>query len=287
MLSKNILAKIRLIKIRTKRLLAGLALGDYRTKQKGYGLEFEQLNDYQLGHDIRFIDWKSSARAGKMLVKQYYEEKSRVVLIAVDVSQSSFFGSQYGTKYDINAELASIMTFVASYNNDLVGLILFDDSIELFIPPSKGRMHINSIVEKIFAAKPRNKRTSLGSMLHFVGALRKKDAILVIISDFIDQSFDKKLLSLALHHTIFAFRCRDAYELSIPDIGFLQCQDIETGEQLILDMRKSSTRQFSRLLDQIKHDQDVLFRKCGVHYMDICNSTPYINDVIRFFHIYK
>lgn len=283
MLPKDVLAKIRLIEIRTKKLLSGSGIGDYKTKQKGFGLEFEQLNDYQLGHDIRFIDWKSSARAGKMLVKQYYDEKNRTILLAIDISQSSFFGSHYGSKYDINAQLASILAFVGYYSNDLVGLILFAENIEIFVPPARGRKHITILVEKIFSVKPRNKKTSLAAMLRFVGSLRVKDAILIIVSDFLDTSFDKRLSVVALRYSIFAFRCLDFYEKTSTNAGFLLSQDIETGQSVVLDMRKKNGSYFSALLQERKREQDTLFKRYGVSYLDISTDKPYLEEVIRFF----
>ncbi len=282
MISPEIIAKIRTIELRTKRLLAGSYIGDHVTKQKGFGFEFEQLNDYQLGHDIRFIDWKSSARANKMLIKEYCAEKTRTMIIAVDISQSAFFGSMHGSKIDLSAQLASILALIGNYNNDMVGLILFSDEVDLFVPPAKGKKHVHMIMTKLFSIKPTERKTSLQKVLHFIGSLKKRDCLVVLVSDFIDQPFQKELKAITMRYDVIALRCLDSYEAVLPYAGFIRCHDMETGTELVLDTRKNSRNAISLLLQERLRVQSDCFKRAGVNYIDIQTGKEYLNDLIRF-----
>jgi uncharacterized protein (DUF58 family) len=281
MISPEIRARIKHLEILTRRMVSGNLLGDYSVAQKGYGLEFEQLADYTPGDDIRYVDWKSSARMNKMLIKEYREERNRTILLAVDCSASTFFGSSAGIKYDLNAEIASVLALIASYGKDQVGLILFSDTIELFIPPLHTRAHVHSIIKTLFSLKPRITKTSLSALFEYLGRLRRKNSAVFVISDFIDYDFERAMACATKRTEIVAVRCTDRFEYVLPSIGLVMAQDSETGEQMLLDAR--SNKVTSSLLSRIYESQNALFVKYGVDCLEINTGQPYISTMVRFF----
>lgn len=283
MLSKEVLKKIRQVEIHTRRLLRGSLAGDSRSALKGSGFEFDQIREYQMGDDVRFIDWNSSARMNKLLVKQYIEERNRTVLVAVDVSASAFFSSSSVLKFDIFAQIAAVLTIVAAYGKDCVGLLLFSDEIELFIPPNRGAMHTHIILQKLFSYQPKNKKTDINVVLKRLAQLRRRDAVVFLISDFIADSFEIYLPVVSRLYDLIAISCSDKYEQKIPSVGLLPLEDIETGEQLIIDTRKSNQSSVALFLDKRLKEQRLLFKKYGIDVVEIVHHKPFIGDIIRFF----
>ena len=194
-LSKEVLQKVRSIEIHTRRLLSGTLIGDYSSAKKGSGLEFDQIRDYQEGDDVRFIDWKASARQDKLLVREYIEERSRALILAVDVSASTFFGSSDELKNDRYAQIASVLALVGDYSKDHVGLILFSDHVQTVIPPKAGRQHVRMIMERLFEAKPSG-ATVLDGALQRLIQMNRKDAMVFLISDFYASTGYEKLLRI-------------------------------------------------------------------------------------------
>lgn len=280
MISSDVLKKIKHIEIYTKRLLSGALVGDSRSAIKGSGLEFDQIREYQFGDDVRFIDWHASSRMNKVLVKQYIEERNRTILLAVDVSASQQFSSTASTKHDICAEIASVLALVADYGKDHVGLLLFSDQIECFIPVGAGRNHIRLIMEKLFSFKPKHVKTNINKALEYVAKLNRKDSLLFLISDFIDYDFEKKLGIASNMYDTVAIRCTDQNEHALPNVGFLTVQDTETQEQHLLDTRNKG---LSYALGKRIDDQNRLFKKCGVDILDIMINKPFAGELIRFF----
>jgi uncharacterized protein (DUF58 family) len=279
MLSQSLLKKIRHIELHTKRILSGCLVGDYRTSHKGFGLEFEQLAEYQFGDDIRFIDWKSSARMNKMLIKEYRDEQNRTIFLLVDGSQSTAFGSSEMIKKDIITEIASILALAAVYGKDHVGLIVFTDEVELFIPPKGGFKHAHTIMQELFNFQPKSKGTRLESALERLACLKKRNSLVFLISDFIDETWSKGLRITAKKHDIVAIRCIDQLEKKFPHIGFIQCQDLENGQDIVLDATSlaCSSWQKTRL-----DDQNYLFNICKVDHIDVVSGKPFIEEVILF-----
>lgn len=177
MLSPEIITKIRQIEIHTRRLLSGMMVGDFNSAKKGSGFEFDQIRDYHMGDDVRFIDWKSTARSNKLLVKQYIEERNRTVVIVVDVSSSSLFSSVGAMKYDVMSHVAAVLALVADYGKDHASLVLFSDDVELVIPPRSGRKHIHTIMKHLFSLRVEHKKTNLGAVLKYLAGLPSKDAV--------------------------------------------------------------------------------------------------------------
>lgn len=275
--------KIKEIELHTKRLLRGSLIGDNRAATKGSGFEFDQIREYQLGDDIRFIDWNASARMDSFLVKQYIEERSQVVLLVVDVSGSCDLGSGATRKRDTMAQIASVLALVASRGKHQVGLILFSDVIEAYIPPSGGSGHVRRIMEEVFEHEGKSRKTDITVALKKLAALRRKDAVAYLISDGIDESVDSSYFAIAskMYDLVF-IRCLDDREKSFTSLGFIPMQDIETGDQLYVDMRGKQSL-LDGYLSQRLDDQKLFCARYRVSVLDVANDDTFIEELIRFF----
>lgn len=274
MLSQEILHKIRHLELQTKRILAGNSAGDYMNHTRGSGFEFDQLRDYEQGDDVRFIDWKSSARTNKLLIRQYKEERNRTVVILIDCSASSFYGSSI-LKYDVMAELGAVIAFASQYNKDYVGLVLFNDVVQTVVPAAGGQAHCTKIVQEIFSCPIQEKSTSLATALTHVLSQYAKSAFVVIISDFLDNNYQPLLKTVASRHTLIALRVADPYEVSGGAIGMMQLQDSESSA--VRDWHGRS--EFSHAHAQ----QNICFAQCGINVFDVVVGSSWINDLIYFF----
>ncbi|MFC1842478.1 DUF58 domain-containing protein [Candidatus Dependentiae bacterium] len=283
MLSKEVIKKIRHIEITTKRLLSGSYVGDYSSAKKGTGFEFDQIRDYQMGDDVRFIDWKASARSNKLLVKQYIEERNRAVILVVDFSASIFYTSSQKLKFDVLSEIAAVLALVADYGKDLASLLLFTDKVEVFIPPARGRKHIHKIMEQLFSFKPKGKKTDINCALDRLAKLRRKDSIVFLLSDFVDSLSEKKLYVVSKMYDLVAIRCLDKNERRLPNVGFINIEDIESGEHVLLDTRGRGSKKINKFLFDRLHGQEYMFKRFGVDYVDVYPSESFISDIILFF----
>ncbi len=283
-ISKEILRKIRHIEIYTRRLLSGSLVGDSRSALKGTGFEFDQIREYQQGDDVRFIDWKASARMDKLLIKQYVEERSRTIFLAVDVSQSSQYSSTEIVKQDLIAKIGSVLALVSHYGKDRVGLILFSDEVEEYIPPGRSLFHVRKIMELLFSYQARNTETRVSSVLEHLLKLKKRDALVFLISDFIDENVNEYLPQAAAQYDIVAIRCLDNNEKCLPAVGFITIEDLETGEPMLLDMRKKQSGVVEAFLQKRIANQDKIFKKYGVDILDVqLNKHDFVGDIVRFF----
>ncbi len=286
MLSQDLLTKIRHIEIQTRRLLNGALVGDSRSAIKGSGFEFDQIRDYQMGDDIRFIDWKSSLRAGKTLVKQYFEERNRTIVIALDTSSSGLFSSTDITKSEVMAQIASILALVADYGKDTVGLLLFSDTVELFVPPAQGKAHVHTIMQKAFTHPTSRKKTDIAAALHYLAGLPNANATVFLISDCIDQESERleKLLKLVSKKYDFTvIRCLDTHEERLPDVGMLTLEDPETGQDCVVHIQRGRGRRVQEFLHNRLQWQRSLFRKYKIGHLDVAVHKPFISDLITFF----
>lgn len=281
MLSAEILKKIKQIEIHTRKILASSFIGDSQSKQKGYGLEFEQLAEYQFGDDIRYIDWKSSARSRKLLIKEYREERSRLIYLLVDFSASAAFVTQQQSKQELMAHVAGVLALVGNYCKDYVGLIIFSDCIESVIPPGRGNQHAHEIVTRLFTSKASAKKTSLKTAIEYVSRMKKKDALVFIISDFIDTGYEDALRMLAKKSDVVAIRCLDSKEYQLPAVGFINTRDLETEKQITLDLTKKNNA-INVLLRQSLDEQTVYFKKNGIDYLDIHTQTDFVKNIVQF-----
>lgn len=283
MISKEIQKKIKQLQLRTKRIMNSVFVGDYRTKQKGYGMDFDQIRDYHVGDDIRFIDWKSSARMDKMLVKQYIHEHSKTIMLMVDISASNLFGSTELLKREIIAQVSTIISLAAQQDKARIGLLLFSEEIEYYVPPKTGTQHIQTVVDTLWNFKPLKKGTDINKACAFVSKVVRSDALLCIISDFIGSYNQAALASIAKKFDTVIVRCFDRYEKKLPTIGFLNLVDSETGQKIMVDTRSKSSSSYEKLFQDRIAQQNNDFKKNGIDYIDITHNDHYIDSLILFF----
>ena len=279
MISKEVAQQIWQIQLKTRKILSGTMVGGQRTANKGAGFDFDQVREYAQGDDLRFIDWKSTARSGKLLTKQYFEERNHNIMIALDVSSSSFVSH----KYSLMAELAAIFALVADYSKDNVGLTLFSDQINLQLPMKRAQAHTMRVMEVVFSFKPSVKAsTNIDLVLNHLMRTLKKKTLIVLISDFIaDNDYQRSLKCLQHRHDIVVVRCLDSYEQVMPALGILPIIDPETGELAVLDTRKNDILNLV-VQDRIKQ-QDLMLRSCGVDVLDIKDKLQAVPEVVKFF----
>ncbi len=283
MLAPDVQKKVSLLQLQVKKLLKGFFAGDYRSKQKGYGIEFEQLRDYQLGDDIRFIDWKSTARTNKMLVKEYIHEHTKTILIALDASNSTCYGSSGLLKKEFIAQVATVLALAADFSKARIGIVVYSEQIEFYIPPGLGSAHLSSILTKLWSFEPKSKMTNNALALKFLAQISKKDTLLFLISDFIDtQNFEKELGIVAQRYDLIALRCLDDLEQCFIPTGFLYSEDCETGQLVLLDCRNNAEG-LSKFLKQRLNIQDSMFRKYAIDCLDLRSNRSFIDPLLLFF----
>ena len=283
MLSKEILKKIAEIEIHTKRIMSSTLMGDSRSAQKGSGFEFNQIREYQMGDDVRFIDWRSSARANKILVKEYIEERNRTIMILLDISGSTVFTSGALTNADIMKQVAAVLAFVSGYSKDRVGLMLYSDVVECLVPPAMGHTHVHTVLEHIFSHEAHSKQTNGAVALDRLKQMRSRNAAVFIITDCIDDRLDAALKRASRMNEIVMIRCLDATERHLPATGFLPVMDPETGQECVLDTRKSKHMGVAAYLEDRADEQKKLYAKYGIDCLDLVNNETFIGEVIRFF----
>ncbi|MBI9098760.1 MAG: DUF58 domain-containing protein [Spirochaetaceae bacterium] len=243
MIDKELAAKIRRIQIKTGRNVSSTFAGEYTSAFKGHGMEFEEVRAYQPGDDIKSIDWNVTARTGEPFIKRFREERELTVLLLVDLSASGNFGSTGRKRNDIAAEICAVLSFSAIKNNDRVGLLVFTDEVETFIAPAKGMTHIMRIIREILAFNPKGKGTSIDKALTYLGKVQRKNAVVFLISDFIDQGYERKLKIMAEKHDLVALSVTDPLELELPDCGLITIRDGETGYCRTIDSSSKVVRQ--------------------------------------------
>lgn len=282
MISNEIRKKIRQIQIKTRRALSGALIGDYTTARKGSGFEFDQIRPYEPGDDVRFIDWKGSARSNKLLFKQYLEERNRNIIICADVSSSSMFSSSDQLKMDIIGQIAAVIGVVSEYGKDRTSLVLFSDKIEKFIAPGVGSSHLQQIINSIFNFKlEKNVSTDINVVLERIFKLHLENSVIFLISDFItEKSFEKNLKILSKKSDIIAIRCLDLMEKKFPAVGILNLVDLETGKKLTL---KSSDKSISNIQKSFIEEQNKILKKGKVDILDLDLKIDFIPILVKFF----
>lgn len=286
MLPKEIIRKIRGIEIRTKRLVNDVFSGEYHSIFKGRGMEFMEVREYQPGDDIRIIDWNVTARYGYPFVKKFKEERELTVIFLVDASSSGQFGTKERLKEEIAAELCSVLAYSATKNNDKVGMVIFTDEIEKYIPPKKGRYHVLRLIREVLYFKPESKGTDINLALEFLGRIIKRKAIVFLISDFLSGEFEKLIRIANRRHDVIAIRITDPRELELPDVGFLELEDAETGEQILIDTKDPRIRKsFSDRAYRERSILDRTFRSMDLDNIQILTDKPYIEPLMGFFRL--
>ncbi len=286
MISQDIRNKIKKIKIHTKRLIQSGLSGDYLSAFKGTGLEFDKIRDYQLGDDVRFIDWNCSARMNKMMVKQFVEERERTIILMIDVSKSEQYSSKKDLKKDMVATISSVLAFVASENKDKVGAFFFSDKVEKWIAPARGELHVGKILEKIFSIKPTSNKTNINEALKFLIKLKKRNSVVFMLSDWIDDinNYSKILKVASCEYDFVGVRILDDCEKSFPNVGLLQIRDLETDKVITIDTRKSEGKKtINTFLNVRLLEQKGLFDKYKIDLLDLTVDQPFIHPMINFF----
>ncbi|MBA4407159.1 DUF58 domain-containing protein [bacterium] len=284
MLTKELLKQVKQIEIRTRGIVNDVFSGEYHSVFKGRGMEFSEVREYYFGDDIRNIDWNVTARFGHPYIKIFEEERELTVMLLVDMSGSLVFGSVEKTKQQIAAELSAILAFSALKNNDKVGLILFTDRIEKFVPPRKGKSHSLRIIREVLSFEPQGKATNLRQALEYFNHTIKKKAIVFLISDYIDGGYDKILRIVGKKHDLIGIVLRDPREKSLLNAGLIKFLDAETGEIRYLDTSDKAVRK--SIVDENKRWMEYrrqLFLSSRLDSIDIETSGSYIKPLVDFF----
>lgn len=291
-ISSEILNKVRQVEIKTNRLVDETLAGHYHSVFKGRGMDFDEVREYVPGDDVRTIDWNVTARTGRTYVKKFTEERELTILLIIDVSASGEFGSAVQSKREIMAELGSVIAFSAVRNNDKVGLILFTDEAELYIPPKKGRSHILRVIREILFFQPEGTQTNIDVAMDFANQVIRRRAVAFLISDFcLPGDFEASLHGLRpklqitnRHHDLVAVSVNDPRERELPDIGLLTIEDAETGEQVELDTTRSDIRDgFVRLADARRKELRRSIRSAGVDLLELSTDKAYLPELLNFF----
>jgi uncharacterized protein (DUF58 family) len=281
---REILRKIRRLELRTRRLVESSFAGQYQSVFKGRGMNFEEVRPYSPGDEIRAIDWNVTARTGEPYIKKFTEEREMTVMIVLDVSASGDFGSVRESKREMAAEVASILAFSAIHNNDKVGLLLFSDRVELFIPPKKGRLHILRLIREMLFFSPKGRGTDLAGALEYMNKVITRRAVVFVISDFLTGDFSRPLTVSARRHDMVALTVVDPAEEALPDVGVILLEDPETGEQIEVDTsRRAITGHYERLAGERAKELGTLFGSRGVDMVQLRTDRDYLPVLRSFF----
>lgn len=282
--TKELLKKVRKIEIKTRRLSDHIFSGEYHTSFKGRGMTFSEVRQYQFGDDVRAIDWNVTARYNEPYIKVFEEERELTMMLMVDVSGSESFGSKGQFKDEIVTEIAATMAFSATQNNDKIGLILFSDQIELYIPPKKGKSHVLRIIRELIEFKPKSRKTDVAQALKFLSGTQKKKAIVFLISDFIAPDYEHTLKIAAKKHDITGIRVYDPREEKMPNLGMVPMLDAETGEQRLVNTGAKSVRlEYEAYYhEKVKYYKET-FSKCGAGSVNTRVDESYVKKLLGYF----
>ena len=283
--TKDLLKKVRKIEIKTRRLSDHIFSGEYHTSFKGRGMTFSEVRQYQFGDDIRAIDWNVTARYNEPYVKVFEEERELTMMLMVDISGSENFGTKNQLKSEIVTEIAATMAFSATQNNDKIGLILFSDDIELYIPPKKGKSHVLRIIRELIEFQPKSKKTNLSQALKFLSATQKKKAIVFLISDFmVDDDYEKTLKIAGKKHDVTGIRVYDQREEKMPNVGVIEVEDAESGKIMTIDTtsKKARIEYEKNYHEKVNYFKDI-FSKCGSGTVSTRVDESYVTKLLGYF----
>ncbi|CAA9197893.1 hypothetical protein FLA105534_01854 [Flavobacterium bizetiae] len=282
--TKELLKKVRKIEIKTKRLSNHIFSGEYHSSFKGRGMTFSEVRQYQYGDDIRNIDWNVTARYNEAHVKVFEEERELTMVLMVDISGSEGFGSKSQFKKDIVTEIAATMAFSATQNNDKIGLILFSDNVELYIPPKKGRSHVLRIIRELIEFEPKSQKTDVGAALKFLSGTQKKKTIVFVISDFMSENYEQTLKIASKKHDITGVRVYDIREEKIPNLGMVPMLDAETGKIQLVDTGSKTVRMNyeKHYQERVNYFKDI-FSKSGAGVVNTRVDENYVTKLLGYF----
>ena len=284
MISEELAKKIRILQITTRKVVNDVLAGEYGSVFRGRGMEFDEVREYMPGDEIRTIDWNVTARTGTPYVKRFVEERELTVMFVVDLSASGEFGSVSKFKNEVAAEFCSLLAFSAVKNNDKVGLIVFTDQIEMYIPPKKGTQHVLRVIRELLNFKPRQASTDIEGALDFLGKVTKKRSVVFLVSDFQAERFEKPMRVIGKRHDLVAVTVVDPREVSLPNVGLVELEDAETGEIVLIDTGSAGIRKkYERLgREQSDHFRE-LFTSMGVDQIEVMTDRDYVPNLVRFF----
>ena len=282
--TKELLKKVRKIEIKTRRLSDHIFGGEYHSTFKGRGMTFSEVRQYQFGDDVRNIDWNVTARYNEPFVKVFEEERELTMMLVADVSGSEFFGTDRQFKNEIVPEIAATLAFSAMQNNDKIGLILFTDEIELFIPPKKGKSHVLRIIRELLEFQPKSKKTDLSEAIKFLSNVMKKKAIVFVLSDFMTDDYDQTMKIAANKHDITGIRIFDSREEEIPSLGMIQVEDEESGELLLVNTSSKKVRRNYHAYYQgrVNYFHET-FKRSGAGVIDVRTDQSYVKKLLGYF----
>ncbi len=280
----ELLKKVRKIEIKTKGLSKHIFSGEYHSAFKGRGMSFSEVRNYQYGDDVRNIDWNVTARTGEAHIKIFEEERELTVMLLIDVSRSSYFGTAEQMKNEILTEICAVLAFSAINNNDKVGVIFFSDKVEKYIPPKKGRQHTLRIIRELLNFEPTGKGTNIGVALEYFTNITKKRSITFLLSDFLTTGYENSLRIAARKHDIIGIHLYDEREKELPNIGLIHAMDSETGEMHWVDTSVAKIRNdyAKRFKDNLNYFKNI-FVKSGTDVVSIQTDESYVNALLKFF----
>ncbi|HPO13534.1 MAG TPA: DUF58 domain-containing protein [Candidatus Hydrogenedentes bacterium] len=284
MIPKELAKKVRYIEIYTNKAVNDVLAGEYQSVFKGRGMEFDEVREYQPGDEVRTIDWNVTARMGRPFVKRYREERELTIMFLVDLSASGAFGSLKMTKNEVATELCALLAFSAIKNNDKTGLIIFTDTLEMYIPPKKGASHVLRVIRDLLAFTPRQTQTNINEGLDYLGRVTNKRSVVFLVSDFIGEGYEKSMRMLSKRHDLIAVSVSDPREYRLPNAGLMEWEDAETGQRVLIDTSSPAVR---KRYEQLGHERAQklkdLFASMGVDHIDIRTDRDHVKDVLLFF----
>ena len=285
MIPQEILDKVHRIEIQAGRLVTDLFAGEYHSVFKGHGMEFSEVREYQPGDDVRAIDWNVTARAGgKPFIKIFDEERELTVVFVVDASASGAFGSGPRMKGEIAVEISALLAFSAIRNNDRVGLLIFTDEVEVFVPPKKGRRHVLRVIRELLYHRPHGRRTSIATALEYLDRVVRRRGVVFVISDFLDAGYERALQRTRRRHDVIAVTIEDPRETRLPDVGFITMHDAETGAQVVIDSGDEQVRtQYAERWAAAVSERSHTLRRLAVDEVRIDATLDYVEPLARFF----
>lgn len=284
MLPREIVRQVRRLQLKARRAVEDLLGGEYHSVFRGAGIAFDEVRAYQPGDDVRSIDWNVTARMGQPFVKRFVEERERTVVLAIDASASLAFGTGRHTKREVAAELAAVLAFSATSNNDRVGLVQFSDRIEHYLPPRKGARHVLRLIRDVLFFEPSHKGTSLREGLDHLNRVLHRRAIVFLFSDFLDEGHEKSFRRTARRHELIAVRLSDPRETELPDVGLAELEDAETGRHLLVDTGSAELRvAYARRAAERAEAMTRLARSAGVDLIEASTDGRHLDELVAFF----
>ena len=293
LISRELLSQIKKIQIKTDRMASEILSGEYKSAFKGTGLNFDAIRDYQIGDDLRLIDWKVTARSQRAAVRQYKEERQLTIMLIVDFSASNSFGSQEKNKRELTIELASVLASLATKNNDKIGMLLITDKVEAYLPAKQGKAHIFRMIKELLLFQPKSKKTNFKNVLSEAIQMMPKRSVVFMISDFINSdtntfefnfNFEKELKLLAKTQDFIAVSIRDPFEFNLPKLGYLELVDPESGQVTLMNLNRDSVREkFSKSQKDHLAFMKNQFKKLKIDFLNLYTHKAYIRDLLMLF----